>query len=73
MGLLDFLMKKVTEEKEKALQRKAKLIEWQNLVLQENHNDLIMSEQQLKEITIQQKVVMLPILSNHIPRKTQRK
>lgn len=61
MGFIDFL-KKAAEElnaltpqgKEAALQRKARLLEWQNLIMQEERTDLIMTEQQLRQFTTQQ-------------------
>lgn len=51
MGLFDLLKKKATQNSQS---KKDYLLQWQKTVLKDNVNDLLMSEQQLKEVTIQQ-------------------
>lgn len=51
MGLLDFLFKSSKVSSEEAAERRRRLLEWQNLVSDEEYPELILSEKQLKEIS----------------------
>ena len=54
MGFFDFLKRSYNEFLLEKQQRKEKMLQWQNLILQENRDELILSEQQLKSCTAQQ-------------------
>lgn len=54
MGILNFLKNKTTEILEENQRKKDYLLQWQNTVLTDKTTSLIMTEQQLKEATIQQ-------------------
>lgn len=54
MGLFDFLVKKANDFIEAGQQRKERMLLWQHLVMPDSPNKLILTEQQLKSITLQQ-------------------
>ena len=54
MGLFDLFKEKAAEKLEGNQRKKDYLLQWQKTVLKDNVSHLIMSEQQLKETTIQQ-------------------
>lgn len=51
MGFFDFLKKKVPEKEQ---EKKAELLRWQTFVMTDCTNELILTEQELKILTIQQ-------------------
>lgn len=56
MGLIDLIKKKVNEKSAEAERKRNELLKWQNIVMPDSPNELIMTEQQLKSISQQQAI-----------------
>lgn len=54
MGILGFVKKKIENALNDQQEKQEKLLRWQNTVLSQRYDKLITTEQQLKEITVQQ-------------------
>lgn len=66
MGLFDFLKKKADAKLEEERLKKERLLQWQKAVMIDSPDQLIMTEQQLKAITVQQAENDLRIIQDSI-------